>query len=205
MDSRLWSESHPEPAGERQVVLSARIHFGCLKTQLAMFTWTWIFLRQIVFWPSASFFVFGKCSTAVSVSLSAQSYSGLFYCKIASYMQRDDIRWHRSSPPLKHGASMEKYLFICSVNGWNRASDNGIMVILSDASVSGRNSGNNVGYDGYRNVMTNRPAIDGKSDTITDTLSVGMMDKSDNGCSVRQSVGKKRSRIDGWIRQTFIQ
>ena len=53
--------------------------------------------------------------------------------------------------------------------------------------------------------MTNRPAIDGKSDTITDTLSVGMMDKSDNGCSVRQSVGKKRSRIDGWIRQTFIQ
>ena len=62
-----------------------------------------------------------------------------------------------------------------------------------------------VGYDGYRNVMTNRPAIDGKSDTITDTLSVGMMDKSDNGCSVRQSVGKKRSRIDGWIRQTFIQ
>lgn len=38
MDSRLWSESHPEPAGERQVVLSARIHFGCLKTQLAMFT-----------------------------------------------------------------------------------------------------------------------------------------------------------------------
>ena len=54
------------------------------------------------------------------------------------------------------------------------------MVILSDASVSGRNSGNNVGYDGYRNVMTNRPAIDGKSDTITDTLSVGMMDKPDN-------------------------
>ena len=74
---------------------------------------------------------------------------------------------------------MKKYLFICSVNGWNRASDNGIMVILSDASVSGRNSGNNVGYDGYRNVMTNRPAIDGKSDTITDTLSVGMMDKSE--------------------------
>jgi len=36
MDSRLWSESHPEPAGERQVVLSARIHFGCLKTQLAI-------------------------------------------------------------------------------------------------------------------------------------------------------------------------
>lgn len=54
------------------------------------------------------------------------------------------------------------------------------MVILSDASVSGRNSGNNVGYDSYRNVMTNRPAIDGKSDTITDTLSVGMMDKPDN-------------------------
>ncbi|MCS2302394.1 hypothetical protein NXX23_06855 [Bacteroides ovatus] len=52
---------------------------------------------------------------------------------------------------------MKKYLFICSVNGWNRASDNEIMVILSDASVSGRNSGNNVGYDGYRNVMTNRP------------------------------------------------
>lgn len=50
--------------------------------------------------------------------------------------------------PLKHGDGMKNYLFICSVNGWNRASDNGIMVILSDASVSGRNSGNNVGYDG---------------------------------------------------------
>ena len=100
---------------------------------------------------------------------------------------------------------MKKYLFICSVNGWNRASDNGIMVILSDASVSGRNSGNNVGYDGYRNVMTNRPAIDGKPDTITDTLSVGMMDKPDNGCSIRRLVGKKRSRIDGWMKLTIIQ
>lgn len=79
------------------------------------------------------------------------------------------------------------------------------MVILSDASVSGRNSGNNVGYDGYRNVMTNRPAIDGKSDTITDTLTVGLTDESNNGCGVRRSVGRKRSRIDGWIRQTFIQ
>lgn len=79
------------------------------------------------------------------------------------------------------------------------------MVILSDASVSGWNSGNNVGYDGYRNVMTNRPAIDGKSDTITDTLSVGMMDKPDNGCSIRRLVGKKRSRIDGWMKLTIIQ
>lgn len=76
---------------------------------------------------------------------------------------------------------MEKYLFICSVNGWNRASDNGIMVILSDASVSGRNSGNNVGYDGYRNVMTNRPAIDGKSDTITDAVSGSRLERSVHG------------------------
>ena len=53
------------------------------------------------------------------------------------------------------------------------------MVILFDASVIGPDSGSNVGYDSYRNVMTNRPAIDGKSDTITDTLSVGMMDKSE--------------------------
>ncbi len=79
------------------------------------------------------------------------------------------------------------------------------MVILSDASVSGRNSGNNVGYDGYRNVMTNRAAINGMSDSITDTLSVGMMDESDNGCNVQLSVGEKRSRIDGWMRLTIIQ
>ncbi len=71
------------------------------------------------------------------------------------------------------------------------------MVILLDASVSGRDSGNNVGYDSYRNVMTNRPTINGKSDMITDTLSVGMMDDSNNGCSIRQLVGKKLSRIDG--------
>ncbi|WP_462342493.1 hypothetical protein [Phocaeicola plebeius] len=51
-----------------------------------------------------------------------------------------------------------------------------MMVMLSDASVSGRDSGNNVGYDGCRNVMTNRPAINGKSDMVTDTLSAGRMD-----------------------------
>jgi len=71
------------------------------------------------------------------------------------------------------------------------------MVILLDASVSGRDSGNNVGYDSYRNVMTNRPTINGKPDMITDTLSVGIMDDSNNGRSIRQLVGKKLSRIDG--------
>lgn len=79
------------------------------------------------------------------------------------------------------------------------------MVILSDASVSGRNSGNNVGYDSFRNVMTNSPTINGKPNMITDTLSVGITDNFDNGCNVRQSVGKKRSRIDGWMKQTIIQ
>ncbi|WP_207888818.1 hypothetical protein [Bacteroides sp. AF34-31BH] len=72
------------------------------------------------------------------------------------------------------------------------------MVILSDASVSDRNRGNNVGNDSYRNVMTNSPTINGKPDMITDALSAGMMDKPDNGCSIRRLVGKKRSRIDGW-------
>lgn len=71
------------------------------------------------------------------------------------------------------------------------------MVILLDASVNGRDSGNNVGYDSYRNVMTNRPTINGKPDMITDTLSVGIMDDSNNGRSIRQLVGKKLSRIDG--------
>ena len=47
MDSRLWSESLPEPQASGKFVLSARKHFGCLKTQLAMFAWTWIFLRKI--------------------------------------------------------------------------------------------------------------------------------------------------------------
>ncbi len=79
------------------------------------------------------------------------------------------------------------------------------MVILSDASVSDRNSGNNVGYDSHRNVMTNSPAINGKPDMITDALLAGMMDKSDNGCSIRRLVGKKRSWIDGWIELTIIQ
>ena len=79
------------------------------------------------------------------------------------------------------------------------------MVILFDASVSGRNSGNNVGYDGYRNVMTNRPTINGKADMTTDAVSVGMTDKPDNGCSHRLSVGKKPSRIDGWMKLTIIQ
>ena len=79
------------------------------------------------------------------------------------------------------------------------------MVILSDASVSGRNSGNNVGYDSYRNVMTNSPTINGKPDMITDALSVGMTVNPDNGCSIRWLVGKKRSRIDGWMEQTIIQ
>jgi len=50
------------------------------------------------------------------------------------------------------------------------------MVILFDASVIGPDSGSNVGYDSYRNVMTNRPAINGKSDMVTDTLSTGRMD-----------------------------
>ena len=36
MDSRLWSESLPEPQASGKFVLSARKHFGCLKTQLAM-------------------------------------------------------------------------------------------------------------------------------------------------------------------------
>ncbi|EXY62466.1 hypothetical protein M086_4557 [Bacteroides fragilis str. S13 L11] len=36
------------------------------------------------------------------------------------------------------------------------------MVILFDASVIGPDSGSNVGYDSYRNVMTNRPTINGK-------------------------------------------
>lgn len=53
--------------------------------------------------------------------------------------------------------------------------------------------------------MTNSPAINGKPDMITDTLSVGMMDKPDNGCSIRWLVGKKRSRIDGWMKLTIIQ
>lgn len=79
------------------------------------------------------------------------------------------------------------------------------MVILSDASISGRDSGNNVGYDSYRNVMTNSPTINGKTDMTTDTLSVGMTVNSDNGCSIGQLLGKKRSRIDGWMKQTIIQ
>ncbi|WP_294589957.1 hypothetical protein [uncultured Bacteroides sp.] len=79
------------------------------------------------------------------------------------------------------------------------------MVILSDASVSGRDSGSNVGYDSYRNVMTNRPTINGKPDMITDTLPVGMTVNPDNGCSIRRLVGKKRSRIDGWMELTIIQ
>ena len=37
MDSRLWSESLPEPQASGKFVLSARKYFGCLKTQLAMF------------------------------------------------------------------------------------------------------------------------------------------------------------------------
>lgn len=36
MDSRLWSESLPEPQASGKFVLSARKHFGCLKTQLAV-------------------------------------------------------------------------------------------------------------------------------------------------------------------------
>lgn len=79
------------------------------------------------------------------------------------------------------------------------------MVILLDASVSGRNSGNNVGYDSFRNIMTKRPTINEKPDMITDTLSVGMMDNPDNRCNIRQSVEKKRSRINGWMKLTIIQ
>ena len=79
------------------------------------------------------------------------------------------------------------------------------MVILSDASVSGRNGGNNVGYDSYRNVMTNSPTIDGKPDMITDALSVEMTVNLNNGCSNRRLVGKKRSRIDGWMELTIVQ
>ncbi|WP_018667037.1 hypothetical protein [Bacteroides gallinarum] len=69
--------------------------------------------------------------------------------------------------------------------------------MLSDASVSGRDSGNNVGYDGCRNVMTNRPAIIGIADAVTETLLAGMTDKSDNGYDIRWPVGRKRSWIDG--------
>jgi len=47
-----------------------------------------------------------KTLAAVSVPLSVQSYGGLSCCKIAGYMQRDDIWWHRSSPPSKHGDGM---------------------------------------------------------------------------------------------------
>ncbi|WP_159102482.1 MULTISPECIES: hypothetical protein [Bacteroides] len=53
--------------------------------------------------------------------------------------------------------------------------------------------------------MTNSPTINGKPDMITDALSAGMVDKSDNGCSIRRLVGKKRSRIDGWMELTIIQ
>ena len=58
-----------------------------------------------------------KTLAAVSAPLSVQSYCGLSCCKIAGYMQRDDIWWHRSSPPSKHGDGMKKYPFICSMNG----------------------------------------------------------------------------------------
>ena len=53
--------------------------------------------------------------------------------------------------------------------------------------------------------MTNRPTINGKADMTTDAVSVGMTDKPDNGCSHRLSVGKKPSRIDGWMKLTIIQ
>ena len=79
------------------------------------------------------------------------------------------------------------------------------MVILFDASVIGPDSGSNVGYDSYRNVMTNSPTINGKPDMITDALSVGMTVNPDNECSIRRLVGKKRSRIDGWMELTIIQ
>lgn len=43
--------------------------------------------------------------------------------------------------------------------------------MLSDVSVGGRNSEINAGCDGCRNVMTSRPAINGKSDMVTDAAS----------------------------------
>ena len=70
------------------------------------------------------------------------------------------------------------------------------MVILSDASVSGRNGGNNVGYDSYRNVMTNSPTIDGKPDMITDALSVEMTVNLNNGCSNRRHI------TGGWLERS---
>ncbi|MCL1610233.1 hypothetical protein [Marseilla massiliensis] len=72
-----------------------------------------------------------------------------------------------------------------------------MMVMLSDASVSGRDSGNNVGYDGCRNVMTNRPAINGKSDTVTDTLSVGRMDTITDAASDGRSERGVHGLTDG--------
>ena len=53
--------------------------------------------------------------------------------------------------------------------------------------------------------MTNSPTIDGKPDMITDALSVEMTVNLNNGCSNRRLVGKKRSRIDGWMELTIIQ
>lgn len=50
-------------------------------------------------------------------------------------------------------------------------SNSGIMVMLSDVSVGGRNSEINAGCDGCQNVMTSRPAINGKSDMVTDAAS----------------------------------
>ena len=72
-----------------------------------------------------------------------------------------------------------------------------MMVMLSDASVSGRDSGNNAGYDGCRNVMTNRPAINGKSDTVTDTLSVGRMDTITDAASDGRSERGVHGLTDG--------
>lgn len=72
-----------------------------------------------------------------------------------------------------------------------------MMVMLSDASVSGRDSGNNVGYDGCRNVMANRPAINGKSDTVTDTLSVGRMDTITDAASDGRSERGVHGLMDG--------
>lgn len=45
--------------------------------------------------------------------------------------------------------------------------------------------------------MTNRPAIIGIADAVTETLLAGMTDKSDNEYDIRWPVGRKRSWIDG--------
>lgn len=72
-----------------------------------------------------------------------------------------------------------------------------MMVMLSDASVSGRDSGNNVGCDGCRNVMTNRQPVIGKPDATTDELSVGRMDTITDAASDGRSERGVHGLTDG--------